>query len=86
MGGIGILPISPTARQNLMMKRTPRSTAEFGRNEKVPLPDQSMLPESDGVLNGEMVPASGNDPALVPEVPPSTTGKIPVSTLYDGNP
>jgi hypothetical protein len=86
MGGIGILPISPTARQNLMMKRTPRSTAEFGRPDQVPLPDQSMLPESDGALDGDRVPAGGNDPALVPEVPPSTKEKIPVSTLYDGNP
>jgi hypothetical protein len=69
-----------------MMKRTPRSTAEFGHPDQVPLPDQSMLPESDGALDGDRVPASGNDPALVPEVPPSTKEKIPVSTLYDGNP
>lgn len=86
MGGIGILPISPTARQNLMMKRTPRSAGEFSSPEQVPLPDQAMLPESEGLLSDEMTPTRDAAPDVVPDVPPESPERIPVSTSYDEKP
>jgi hypothetical protein len=78
MGGMGTLPISPTARANLISKNAPVNPECFNSLQNTPTPEGGLLPQTDEMDVDPAVPA-GEDMPPTPGTSPSATRP------YEGN-
>lgn len=78
MGGMGVLPISPTARANLISKNAPVNPECFNGLQNTPTPEGGLLPQTDEMDVDPAVPA-GEDMPPNPGTSPSATRP------YEGN-
>jgi|GEM_PF-604608 len=56
MGGMGVLPISPTARANLISKHAPVNPDCFNELQKTPTPEGGLMPQTDEMGTESEVP------------------------------